>query len=217
MSVNSLESIFCVALFVVPGYITSVIKGRLCPTANVSDGVGVIRGITLSLLNFLLWFWLYGLILSDCAPWENAKTLLSFRGLLLILALFITSAINAFIFAIISNLLKCLKLLKWLRWPSPYLTSWDYMFHKFAVKDGLFLEIILKKDDKCIKGVFTGESQVAYDADGKFVDILFKEVCRDKNDDKPCFGKFIWISRDEVKFLKLLPVSSEKGGEKNGE
>ena len=207
MTIDSINTVICTAIFLLPGFLIKGIVDSLTPPTRVSQGIYLLHFFTYSVVNCSVWSWLYIMLYNHYADDKVLFLLWSFVITLLgscLLGVVIGIAKKNFL------LHKFLTLFtKSLFLPIP--TAWDYVFSRDC-KEWLIVRL---KSGHTVYGKFSGKSFVSSDPDDR--DIYLEQVYVPDSDGKwiKC-GKAegIYINSTVIETIEFL--EGKNNGEKQG-
>lgn len=206
MSIDSLNSLFFILAFIVPGFIFRFVYGKLVPIRyrNIEDSY--LGFFTISMINYGIWSWLIYWIYQTEYFKENPFN----TGLMWLCIIFISPFILGMLWGVLTqkNIITNALGLIGLNTINPIPTSWDY---KFSRTDEAVWVIITLKDKSIIAGLWSSDSFSSSDPSER--DIYLEKVytipdsgswepAGDNNDG-------VLISGDEIKTVEFFRSNEE--------
>lgn len=122
---TSIQAVFAIALFLMPGFIARSVLSSVYPTSEPSESRLALTAITLSCVNYGIWSWL--LVLGWRRHWYQSDGFLAF---LAVLILFLSPVVGtlAYVKLMQTNAFRAARERFGIRHPVP--KAWDYFFGK---------------------------------------------------------------------------------------
>ncbi|HAF0292528.1 TPA: hypothetical protein G9C53_004922 [Salmonella enterica subsp. enterica serovar Typhimurium var. 5-] len=204
MTIESLEIVFYTLLFVVPGFITDSVYRYCYPQREDTGQYTIIRYLWFTFINYILWFPLIYLILSN--DFHRSHPLWSFviSGFLVLVG----PGILGFIISIIIIQGWLRKILQKFGFNPIHVipTSWDYQFNRI---ENYAYVIICFIDGSTLGGLYSNQSFASSKSEER--DIYLEKVYDIDTDGNwiekdNTYG--IWIASTDIRAIEFL-----KGGE----
>lgn len=188
-------------IFVIPGFITSIIIRLNTPQTKKTDTVNLIYYVMYSALNYILWIWF--IVDRANVDYISAKPLES--TLMILLIMFISPTVLAISLLLIKNIVDLEKIGKIFKFNvdlgKP--TAWDYKFSKIGSEGRLV--IVVLEDGTEIRGFWAGKSFAADDCDER--DIYIQEVYNVNEEgtwNKADKTDGILVIKDKIKLIEFF-------------
>ncbi|MEK4509156.1 DUF6338 family protein [Paenibacillus sp. FSL K6-2524] len=199
------DTIIYIAMFIVPGFIMSSAYSGLVPQRVIGEQSAILRFISFSFLNAVIWFWLIN-DLIDKRYWDKHPVLWIFIlfGVLCISPLFL-----GFFYGVITAKEWIRKLVGYIgiNPVHPIPTAWDYV-----MSSGNWVMITLK-DDSIFYGVYSSDSFASSVPEER--DIYLEKVYTPNPESGEwqlnVRTKGVWIPKEELRYIEFIQF--EKVGE----
>ena len=199
MTIDSKDTLFYTAVFLLPGFIINSIIDQTNPPKKHNDAIFFLKCVALSIVNCAVWSWLY-LIIIEC---RNMHTVL--RWVLLTGISILGSTIIGVVLAVIKQHQLIDRLL--LRFKVKTIhntpTAWDYVF---AQQKSGFVVITLI-DDKQLYGWYSVNSFTSSDPDERDIFVEKAYTFREGQWIIDEQGDGFYIPKDQIKVIEF-----KKGG-----
>lgn len=157
MTINSFETIFYTAMFLLPGFLMNLVIDSTNPPHRYSDGIYFMKCLSLSIINCACWSWLYIIILSI-----EFKQLFQ-KWIVLLIITIVGATLVALLLAAIKQrkISDRLLLLLGINPIHSTPTAWDYYFSK--LKAGFVIITLL--DGTILRGWYSSDSFSSSDSE----------------------------------------------------
>lgn len=195
MTIASFDTVIYTCLFIVPGYIIQEVIASILPRKNCLIGEKVVQAIGYSVLNFVIWYWLF------LAVQQKLQEYFYFYWVCNTVVTIITSLITGTILGLlrINNVFGKFFSVFNLNVEHPIPAAWDYEFSKNESK---WVEVTLTSD-KVIRGLYSDKSFASSDAEYRdiYIEELYVKIEGVWKKVERTAG--VWISPSEIRYIKF--------------
>lgn len=201
--IDSLDTAFYTALFIIPGYVMTSIINAINPQTRFNEIKYFLKCLLYSSVNLGVWCWVYSFVFN------NPELDRNLRWLYLATITLVGAAVLGLVIGVIKQKTPLSKLLNRIGILTIHPTSlaWDYIFSK---QESCY--VIVKMDDnKTVRGWYSSNSFASTDPDNHD---LYIEQCYGEGWKEDHQSKGIYIPGDQIKYIEFKKGETEDG-EKN--